>query len=139
MSSSNNITCEPEPNTPVGQAAQMNSTWNSTNTDINFRDQETYSNCQMPYTWSDILQDKMKRKFVIGGLGHMMDKDFETWVCVKNHTCAVASDAAAAVVDDAFVDDTDNAYFCFMYHEGNKTFVPWGTNKYLQLVVSPKK
>ena len=110
--SSNNTTCVP--NTSVEPESGSNSNWTG-----NFW--EEYSNCTMPYSWFEIIEDEMNQKFMTGGLGQMMDEDFESWVCVKNHSCA----AASSVHDDA--------YFCFIYHEGKETFVPWGANKDLQL------
>ena len=45
---------------------------------------------------------------------------FNTWVCVNQHYCSSSS--------------ADDQYFCFVYDEVDKVFVPWDENSRLGLV-----
>eukprot|EP00960_Hanusia_phi_P021753 644251-Hanusia_phi.AAC.1 len=72
----------------------------------------------MVHTWEEINASPKRQNFETGGLGYLMDDNFECWVCVKDHSCAVPADP----------------YFCFVYDEVNKAFLPWGQNKDLRLV-----
>eukprot|EP00960_Hanusia_phi_P034221 750928-Hanusia_phi.AAC.2 len=105
--SSSNVTCERDmPGTEPFQQQFLG--WGS----------ELYSHCQLMHTWDDIIQGANSQRFKTGGLGKLMVDKFESWVCEKNHSCAAA----------------DDPYFCFVYHEVNQTFLPWGPNKDLSLL-----
>ena len=43
----------------------------------------------------------------------MEDDGYETWQCLRDHYCAT---------------DITGPWFCFVYHETNKVFTPWGHN-----------
>ncbi|EKX36833.1 hypothetical protein GUITHDRAFT_116999 [Guillardia theta CCMP2712] len=81
-----------------------------------------YKTCKLPYTWEEILVPRMKNcslDFKTGGLGYLMTSRFQSWFCVKHHPCAW---------------DALNPFFCFVYDEDNRVFVPWGSNSELKLV-----
>ena len=47
---------------------------------------------------------------------------YETWQCIRDHECAT---------------DLSDPWFCFVYHETNKVFTPWGPNAQLKLFSTP--
>ena len=56
--------------------------------------------------------------FRTGGLGrHMQEDVYESWVCM-DHFCG-------------------DPVFCWVYHETEKVFTPWGTNSELLLITVP--
>ena len=72
--------------------------------------------------WQELIQgDKTGTvTFKMGGLGVLMEEEgYETWQCIRDHYCAT---------------DIADPWFCFVYHETNKVFTPWGHNSQLKLV-----
>ena len=81
-----------------------------------------YKHCVQALSWADLIQgDKTGTvTFKMGGLGVLMEeRGYETWQCIRDHFCAA---------------DAANPWFCFVYHETDKVFTPWGHNSQLQLV-----
>jgi hypothetical protein len=87
-----------------------------------------YAHCEQPYSWPQLneMYKRINRQngsstfFKMGGLGKLLEEDgYETWQCLRDHYCAV---------------NPDDPWFCFVYHETNKTFSPWGENSRLKLV-----
>ena len=83
-----------------------------------------HAHCVQPYSWDELLhgyKDKnISTSFKMGGLGKLVEEGgYETWLCFKDHFCAV---------------DPTNPWFCFVYHETNQVFTPWGENNQLKLV-----
>ena len=81
-----------------------------------------YDHCVQALSWADLIQgDKTGTvTFKMGGLGALMeDEGYETWQCLRDHYCAA---------------DAADPWFCFVYHETDKVFTPWGHNAQLQLV-----
>ena len=71
--------------------------------------------CEQPYSWSEVLHEYKDIKKV-GGLGKLLVRGgYETWICILGHLCG-------------------DPYFCWVYHEADKVFTPWGTNNELKLV-----
>jgi hypothetical protein len=72
-----------------------------------------------PYTWDELMHG-YKGGYIpykVGGLGKLLEPGgYETWVCLLNdHPCG-------------------NPHYCWVYHETDKVFTPWGTNTELGLV-----
>ncbi|EKX50957.1 hypothetical protein GUITHDRAFT_103539 [Guillardia theta CCMP2712] len=81
----------------------------------------SYRNCSLPYTWEEIAIPALKTcsvQYKMGGLGLLMTDQFQVWICVKDHPCALSA---------------SNPYFCFVYDEDKERFIPWGSNSKLQL------
>ena len=81
-----------------------------------------YDRCAQALSWAELVQgDKTGTvTFKMGGLGVLMEeRGYETWQCIRDHFCAA---------------DAANPWFCFVYHETDKVFTPWGHNSQLQLV-----
>ena len=81
-----------------------------------------YDHCEQALSWQELIQgDKTGTvTFKMGGLGVLMeDEGYETWQCIRDHYCAA---------------DIENPWFCFVYHETQKVFTPWGHNSQLKLV-----
>lgn len=81
-----------------------------------------YAHCVQPYSWDELVHGYKDSRvvFKVGGLGRLLEKGgYETWQCFQNHYCAI---------------DLDNPWFCFVYHETEKVFTPWGENSKLRLV-----
>eukprot|EP00802_Teleaulax_amphioxeia_P007949 Tamp_07957.p1 GENE.Tamp_07957~~Tamp_07957.p1 ORF type:complete len:650 (-),score=56.84 Tamp_07957:338-2287(-) len=80
-----------------------------------------FKRCQTPWTWDD-LYDGYKEStidYYQGSLGtEAVTGMFETYACIRADPCALGP--------------TD--YFCYVYHEVNDRFVPWGSNTVLQIV-----
>jgi len=77
-----------------------------------------YAPCQQPYSWHEIVHGYMGNKFTVkaGGLGTLFESGgYQTWMCIKDHFCG-------------------DPWFCWVYHETNKIFTPWGTNSKLRLI-----
>ena len=82
-----------------------------------------FDHCVQPYTWSEITRAS-KDLARTGGLGKLLQVNgFETWLCVCDHSCALE-----------FSTDPQDSWFCFVYHEANDVFTPWGPNSLLKLV-----
>ena len=81
-----------------------------------------YDHCVQALSWADLIQgDKTGTvTFKMGGLGALVEEEgYETWQCIRDHYCAA---------------DAADPWFCFVYHETDKVFTPWGHNAQLQLV-----
>eukprot|EP00960_Hanusia_phi_P007827 223922-Hanusia_phi.AAC.4 len=81
----------------------------------------SFRNCSLPYSWEEIVVPALKNcsvQYKMGGLGLEMTDQFQVWICVKNHPCALSA---------------SDPYFCFVYDELNQKFVPWGANSDLHL------
>ena len=81
-----------------------------------------YDHCEQALSWQELIQgDKTGTvTFKTGGLGALMEEEgYETWQCIRDHYCAA---------------DAADPWFCFVYHETDKVFTPWGHNAQLQLV-----
>jgi len=82
-----------------------------------------YVHCTQPYTWRELIHGYKGAKidFKSGSLGRLIVKGrFNTWACVNRHYCSSSS--------------ADDDYFCFVYDEVDKVFVPWDENSRLGLV-----
>ena len=90
----------------------------------NWGQDQRYLSCSFPLTWTQILKARFEdctSSFKTGGLGSLMVEDaFESWICVPDHPCAS--------------NYPHDQYFCFVYDEQRKLFVPWGENAELGLV-----
>jgi hypothetical protein len=77
-----------------------------------------HKGCRLDLTWPDITAELVRGTIEakIGGLGRLMNASYGVWICV-NHWCASTDD-----------------HFCFVYHETEHHFVPWGPNSELQLI-----
>ena len=79
-----------------------------------------HAGCRLDHTWEDItdalVRGTMEAK--IGGMGKLMNATYGVWLCAGPHWCAP--------------DHGD--HFCFVYHEAEHRFIPWGKNSELQLV-----
>eukprot|EP00960_Hanusia_phi_P041004 754789-Hanusia_phi.AAC.2 len=79
------------------------------------------SACFLNYTWDQLVLNEFstrKAEFRTGGLGKWMVTDrFEVWVCEKSHTC---------------LEDKED-FFCFLFDEVNKVFIPWNALSALKL------
>ena len=86
---------------------------------------QEHANCVQPFTWAELIQGykDCAMIFKTGGLGQLLEVDgYETWQCIRDHFCA---------------NDLQDPWFCFVYHETNKVFTPWGHNSDLKLVENP--
>jgi hypothetical protein len=88
-----------------------------------------HARCVQPYSWDELLHGykgkNISTSFKMGGLGKLVEQDgYETWLCFKDHFCAV---------------EPTNPWFCFVYHETNQVFTPWGENNQLKLVPVPEE
>ena len=82
-----------------------------------------HDHCFQPYSWRQIIQGS-EDLAKTGGLGKLMEVDgYETWQCICDHSCAWE-----------FSTDPQDSWFCFVYHETNAVFTPWGPNSLLKLV-----
>jgi len=81
-----------------------------------------YAHCVQPYSWRELVNGYKNGSgpFKAGGLGRLLeDGGYETWQCLRDHYCAV---------------DPDDLWMCFVYHETDKVFTPWGENSRLKLI-----
>ena len=79
-----------------------------------------HAQCIQPYSWTELLEEINNGTVKTGGLGKLMEiHGYETWQCLLFHSCAT---------------DPRDPWFCFVYHETNKVFTPWGQNARLKLV-----
>ena len=81
------------------------------------------------HSWDELVHGYKGKNistfFKMGGLGKLVEQDgYETWLCFKDHFCAV---------------EPTNPWFCFVYHETNQVFTPWGENNQLKLVPVPEE
>ncbi|KAJ1494157.1 hypothetical protein T484DRAFT_1766744 [Baffinella frigidus] len=77
--------------------------------------------CSLNATWDDVIRRGPGSDLhpPAGGLGPLTEKPrFQVWLCEENHACASGT----------------SAFFCFVYDEELRAFVPWGTNSKLGLV-----
>ena len=82
-----------------------------------------YAHCVQPYTWRELVYGYKNSSviFKAGGLGKLLEKGgYQTWQCFPDHYCAT---------------DASDPWFCFVYHETEKVFTPWGENSRLELVM----
>ena len=96
-----------------------------TATQVNWGKPE-YAHCGQPYTWDELLHGYKNSSisFKTGGLGKLVEENgYETWQCFRDHYCAA---------------DANDPWFCFVYHETEKVFTPWGENAGLELVKSSR-
>ena len=85
-----------------------------------------YVHCVQPYTWYELVYGYKNSSvaFKVGGLGKLLEKGgYQTWQCFPDHYCAT---------------DAIDPWFCFVYHETEKVFTPWGENAGLELVKSSR-
>ena len=81
-----------------------------------------YDHCKQELSWKELLRGNRTGEitFEMGGLGRRMKRGgYETWQCICNHYCAT---------------DTADPWFCFVYHETQQVFTPWGPNSKLKMV-----
>ena len=74
----------------------------------------------------DLLEGYTDHKvtYKTGDLGRVAYPDvFEAWVCIYGDPCAT---------------DLIDGYFCYVYHEKEDKFVPWGPNTVLRLLPTRK-
>ena len=84
-----------------------------------------FAKCRLRYSLQDLYDahDNKTLSFRMGSLDELTVAGvFETWFCVKDDPCAT--------------DLTDN-HFCYVYHETEQRFVPWGPNPSLKLLILP--
>eukprot|EP00286_Rhodomonas_abbreviata_P010215 CAMPEP_0181328488 /NCGR_PEP_ID=MMETSP1101-20121128/22749_1 /TAXON_ID=46948 /ORGANISM="Rhodomonas abbreviata, Strain Caron Lab Isolate" /LENGTH=1128 /DNA_ID=CAMNT_0023437393 /DNA_START=399 /DNA_END=3785 /DNA_ORIENTATION=- len=82
----------------------------------------TIAACNETRTWEDLGSLMDAGDVVTGGLGLLMTVDAEeVWLCFKQHPCA----AAAGLTPQGM---------CYVYHEGEARFIPWGLPDELQLI-----
>jgi hypothetical protein len=77
-----------------------------------------YTHCEQPYVWRELIYGYKDSKVHLkaGGLGKLLERGgYQTWVCIHGHFCG-------------------DPWFCWVYHETNEVFTPWGTNSELLLV-----
>jgi len=77
-----------------------------------------HSHCQQPYSWTELIKGYKDSvvPYKVGGLGKLLEPHaYETWVCLEDAPCG-------------------DPQYCWVYHETNKVFTPWGTNGELRLV-----
>jgi len=77
-----------------------------------------YTHCEQPYVWRELIYGYKDSKVALkaGGLGTLLERGgYQTWVCIDGHFCG-------------------DPWFCWVYHETNEVFTPWGTNSELLLV-----
>mmetsp|Transcript_8132 Transcript_8132/g.16217 ORF Transcript_8132/g.16217 Transcript_8132/m.16217 type:complete len:656 (-) Transcript_8132:298-2265(-) len=82
---------------------------------------EALRHCTLEKPWEELMESLKKPdpKAWTGGLGRLQQyPDFGVWICVAAHPCGSGP----------------KLMFCFVYHEREKTFYPWGTNDCLELV-----
>mmetsp|Transcript_40636 Transcript_40636/g.95500 ORF Transcript_40636/g.95500 Transcript_40636/m.95500 type:complete len:498 (+) Transcript_40636:66-1559(+) len=88
-----------------------------------------FQQCNLGLTWPELAakeelcttltESECAFVFKSGGLGELMiPGQFEEWVCVLRDKCAGGS---------------GDPYFCYVYDELGKNFIPWNTNAALQL------
>ena len=78
-----------------------------------------YKRCVQARSWKELIEGD-GTQFKTGGLGLLMEEEgYETWQCIRDHYCAT---------------DAADTWFCFVYHETDKVFTPWGHNSQLKLV-----
>jgi len=80
---------------------------------------QSLAGCALPATWAQLTQrTENDVAFETGGLGNLMDLPrFGVWLCEEGHACATG----------------DSPFFCFVFDEVDKVFVPWGPDSLLQL------
>ena len=104
----------------------MSPTWLPDTSSVPPWNQLQYKSCQPLFdSWADMRRRLDEGSLVIktGGLGKLMEiHGYETWQCLLFHSCAT---------------DPRDPWFCFVYHETNKVFTPWGQNARLKLVEHP--
>ena len=79
-----------------------------------------HSHCHQPYSWTELIKGYKDSvvPYKVGGLGKLLEPHaYETWVCLEDAPCG-------------------DPQYCWVYHETNKVFTPWGTNGELRLVTS---
>ena len=80
-------------------------------------DRPGHGHCHQEYTWTE-LRKGYKDNYIpykVGGLGRRLEPDgYETWMCLLSHPCGDPS-------------------YCWVYHETNRVFTPWGKNSELNL------
>ena len=87
-----------------------------------------YDHCFQPYTWPEITAGS-KGMAKTGGLGKLLEVNgYETWQCICNHYCALTHAWQSSIWNP------QDSWFCFVYHEANEVFTPWGPNSVLKLV-----
>jgi len=74
-----------------------------------------YAGCALD-SWEVITQQLVEGtvKFHTGSLNVLTTPEVKAWVCVEGHECASVAGANAS-------------HFCFVYHEVEERFVPWGS------------
>jgi len=89
---------------------------------LNFNEPQ-FHRCQTPFTWDDLFEGYRERTITYkhGSLGRKraVPGTFESWMCVHGDPCAT---------------DLVDGYFCYVYHEQEARFVPWGPNAVLKLL-----
>ena len=106
---------------PSGSSAPAGSTSMGNCSDrINDWGSPEHAQCIQPDSWTELLEEINNGTVKTGGLGKLMEiHGYETWQCLLFHSCAT---------------DPRDPWFCFVYHETNKVFTPWGQNARLKLV-----
>ena len=106
------VTPTPPPTTQTPPPATRSKDWGK----------KGYGKCVQALSWEELIQgdETGTVTFKMGGLGVLMEEDgYETWQCIRDHYCAT---------------DAADPWFCFVYHETDKVFTPWGHNSQLKLV-----
>jgi len=84
-----------------------------------------FKRCRLPWTWDDLYAGHHNGSITYyqGSLGMLrVTGRFETWVCLKGDPCA---------------NDLTDTFFCYVYEEQERKFVPWGPNVVLRLLTMP--
>ena len=81
-----------------------------------------FQRCQTPFTWDNLIEGYKEHTvtYKTGDLGmRAVPGIFESWACVHGDPCAT---------------DLIDGFFCYVYHEQEARFVPWGPNTVLRLL-----
>jgi hypothetical protein len=76
-------------------------------------------NCKLDKSWEELSLEYEEDQNVLftGGLGKLLIEDtMENWMCYRDHECS-----------------TDGNYMCWVYHEKEHRWMPWGKNRRLGL------
>ena len=104
------VPSSPAPPACEGSGPSTNTTWG----------RPGHSHCHQPYSWTELIEGYKDclpdNKIKMGGLGTRLEPDrgYQTWLCLLDHPCGDPS-------------------YCWVYHERDQVFTPWGKNSELKL------
>ena len=101
-------------------------TWVPGSSDVPRWNQTQYKRCQPVFASWQEMRHQIKAgsvKVKIGGLGKLIiPSEYESWMCVHDDACSLGGDW----------------YFCYVFEESIKKFVPWDQHFNLELFQSRK-